>query len=77
MKKNFFAGARTTVQTFAVAASGLMLAASSHATATAIDVTDVVASIAAQAAPISLVGGAVLVIYGGVKAFKWVRAAMS
>lgn len=47
------------------------------ANAAAVDVTDVVADISAQAAPIGLVGVAVLVIYGAVKAFKWVRAALS
>lgn len=47
------------------------------AMAAAIDVTDVVTDIAAQAAPIGLIGGAVLVIYVAVKAFKWVRAALS
>lgn len=44
--------------------------------AAAIDVDDVVTDIAAQAAPIGLVGGAVLLIFGAIKAFKWVRRAM-
>ena len=47
------------------------------ANAAAIDVTDVVADIAAQSAPIALIGGAVLVLLVGIKAFKWVRRAMS
>lgn len=53
------------------------LAASAASQAAAIDVSAVVTDIAAQAAPIGLVGGAVLIIVAAVKAFKWVRAAMS
>lgn len=45
--------------------------------AAAIDVTAVVTDIAAQAAPIGLIGGAVLLIFVAVKAFKWVRRALS
>jgi hypothetical protein len=45
--------------------------------AAAVDVSDLVADIALQAAPIGLVGGAVLLIYIAVKAFKWVRSALS
>jgi hypothetical protein len=58
-----------------VAAAGLMAAGTSFAEA--IDVTAVKADIIAQAAPIALIGGAVLAIAVGVKAFKWVRAALS
>lgn len=47
------------------------------ANASAIDVTAVVTDIAAQSVPIGLIGGAVLVIFVAVKAFKWVRAALS
>lgn len=53
------------------------LAASAASQAAAIDVSAAVTDIAAQAAPIGLVGGAVLLIVAAVKAFKWVRAAMS
>ncbi|WP_038206676.1 major capsid protein [Xenophilus azovorans] len=53
------------------------LGALASANAAAIDVTDLVTDIAAQAAPVGLVGVAVLMIYGAVKAFKWVRAALS
>lgn len=60
----------------AVAAAGVAIAAGA-ANAEAIDVGAVVADIAAQAAPIALIGGAVLVVYVGVKAFKWVRGALS
>lgn len=45
--------------------------------AAAVDVSDLVADIALQAAPIGLVGGAVLLIYIAVRAFKWVRSALS
>lgn len=53
------------------------LAGSVAANAAAIDVEALTTDIAAQAAPIGLVGVAVLIIYGAVKAFKWVRAALS
>lgn len=43
----------------------------------AIDVTAVVTDIGAQAVPIGLIGGAVLLIFLAIKAFKWVRRAMS
>lgn len=55
----------------------LGLAATLPAHAAAIDVTDVVTDIAAQATPVGLVGSAVLIIYAAVKAFKWVRGALS
>jgi len=42
----------------------------------AVDVSGVVATIQAQASPIALIGGAVLVIIVGVMAFKWVRSAL-
>ena len=44
--------------------------------AAAVDVTGVVTDIGAQAAPIGLIGGAVLLIFVAIKAFKWVRAAL-
>lgn len=59
-----------------VAAAGLV-AATSAANAAVVDVAAVVTDIGAQAAPIGLIGGAVLLIYVGVKAFKWVRGALS
>lgn len=54
-----------------------MLAGVGAANAAAVDVTDVTADIALQAAPIAAVGVAVLIIHGAVKAFKWVRSALS
>lgn len=46
------------------------------ANAAAVDVADVVTDIAAQAAPIAAIGAAVLLVYVGIKAFKWVRRAL-
>jgi len=45
--------------------------------AAAIDVADVVTDIGAQIAPIALIGGAVLLVFVAIKAFKWVRRALS
>lgn len=53
------------------------LATLGSANAAAIDVEALVTDIGTQAAPVGLVGVAVLMIYGAVKAFKWVRAALS
>jgi len=58
--------------------AGVALASGSlAANAAAVDVTALVADIGAQVASIVLVGGAVLLVMIAVKAFKWVRAAMS
>jgi hypothetical protein len=46
------------------------------AQAAAVDVSSVVTDIGAQAAPIALIGAAVLILMVGIKAFKWVRRAM-
>lgn len=54
-----------------------LVATASAANAAAVDVAGVVTDITAQAAPIGLIGAAVLLIYVGVKAFKWVRGALS
>jgi hypothetical protein len=53
------------------------LAIATASQAAAIDVAAVVTDIGAQMASITLVGGAVLVLTVGVKAFKWVRSALS
>jgi hypothetical protein len=53
------------------------LAIATASQAAAIDVAAVVTDIGAQMASITLVGGAVLVLHVGVKAFKWVRSALS
>lgn len=53
------------------------LVGAAAANAAAVDVTAVTTDIAAQAAPIAAVGAAVLVLFVGIKAFKWVRKALS
>ena len=63
-------------QTRALIAFGLGIAATASQAA-AIDVAAVVTDIGAQAAPVSAIGGAVLVLMVAVKAFKWVRSALS
>ena len=52
-------------------------AAATSAQAAAVDVTGVVTDIGAQTASIVAIGGAVLLVYVAVKAFKWVRSALS
>lgn len=56
-----------------VAAGVLSAATASQA---AVDVTAVVAEISGAAAPIALIGSAVLVVMVGIKVYKWVRRAM-
>lgn len=65
---------KTIGRTLVATATGYILAA--PAMAAAVDVTDVVTDIAAQAAPIAAIGAAVLILMVGIKAFKWVRRAM-
>jgi len=57
-------------------APALAVSAISSASAAAVDVSGVVADIEAQAGPIGLIGAGVLVLYVGVKAFKWIRGAL-
>lgn len=57
----------------AVLASGGFMVAN----AAAIDVTSVTTDITAQLAPIGAIGGGVLLVMVAVKAFRWVRAALS
>lgn len=58
--------------------AGALVAGGAHAAAgTAVDVADVTGTIAAQLVPIGLVGVAVLGVVVAVKAFKWVRGALS
>ena len=54
-----------------------VLALAGGAQAAAVDVTAVVTDIGAQTASIVAIGGAVLLVYVAVKAFKWVRSALS
>lgn len=67
----------TQTRRFAQAAAGASLVLASQAHAAAIDVAAVVADIEAQAAPVALVGAAVLMLFVCIKAFKWVRRALS
>ena len=57
-----------------VIAIGVASASSANA---AVDVSAVVTEIQGAAAPIGLIGAAVLLIFVGVKAFQWVRRALS
>jgi hypothetical protein len=59
----------------ALGAGGLLLPF--LATAEAVDVAGVVTDIGAQAASVAAIGAAVLLLLVGIKAFKWVRRAMS
>lgn len=54
-----------------------LLASAGSSFAAAIDVSAVTTDIAAQAAPVAAIGGAVLLLIVGIKAFKWVRKALS
>lgn len=65
-------------QTFNRALVGVgALVLSGASQAAAIDVSDVVADIAAQAAPVAAIGAAVLLLVVGIKAFQWVRRALA
>lgn len=65
------------IRFFRFGALGSGLAVSAASQAAAVDVSAVVTDIGAQAAPVAAIGGAVLLIYVGVKAFQWVRRALS
>ena len=64
------------VKTHALALVPASFLVAGAANAAAVDVSAVVTDIAAQAAPIAAIGAAVLLIYVGIKAFKWVRRAL-
>lgn len=53
-----------------------LMGVSGGAFAAPVDVAAVVTDIAAQAAPVGLIGAAVLLLMVAVKAFKWVRSAL-
>lgn len=66
------------MKTFKRAGAGsLALLGAAAAQAAAIDVSDVVTDIGAQVTPIIAIGGAVLLVVVSVKAFRWVRSALS
>lgn len=62
---------------FAAIAAGTSVALANSAHAAAIDVTAITTEIAAQAAPVAAIGAAVLLLVVGIKAFQWVRRALS
>lgn len=64
---------RRVAQGAVVAALGV----ASQVHAAAVDVSAVVTDIGAQATPVAAIGGAVLVLIVGIKAFRWVRQAMA
>ncbi len=64
------------VKTHALALVPASFLVAGAANAAAVDVGAVVTDIAAQAAPIAAIGAAVLLVYVGIKAFKWVRRAL-
>ena len=64
------------VKTHALALLPASFLVAGAANAAAVDVTAVVTDIAAQAAPIAAIGSSVLLVYVGIKAFKWVRRAL-
>ena len=64
------------VKTHALALVPASFLVAGAANAAAVDVTGVVADISAQAAPIAAIGAAVLMVYVGIKAFKWVRQSL-
>lgn len=59
------------------AVAGVVATATAAANAAAVDVTAIVTDIGAQMASITAIAGAVLLIFVGLKAFKWVRRALS
>ena len=58
------------------AVAAVVLTAGAAANAAGIDVTGVVTAVGETAAPVGLIGGAVLLIIVAIKAFKWVAAAI-
>ncbi len=68
----------TSVVAIASAAAATITTSPAFAQSTgAVDVADVVAKIGAQLGPIGLIGVAVLGVVVAVKAFQWVRRALS
>ena len=53
------------------------LPAMAQTTSGAVDVADIVTKIGDQATPVAAIGAAVLLLFVGIKAFKWVRKALS
>ena len=57
----------------AATTAALAFIAATNAQAAAVDVSAVVTEIGAQAGPVSLIGTAILALFVGIKAFKWVQ----
>lgn len=57
----------------AATTAALAVIAATNAQAAAVDVAAVVTEIGAQATPVSLIGTAILALFVGIKAFKWVQ----
>ena len=57
----------------AATTAALAVIAATNAQAAAVDVSAVVTDIGAQAGPVSLIGTAILALFVGIKAFKWVQ----
>ena len=72
---NRFGAAKAKIAAMVAIASAAAMSLPAHAAA--IDVGAVVTEIGAQVAPIVLIGGAVLMVVVTVKAFRWVRSALS
>lgn len=67
----------STVVAIGTAGAAAVATSPAFAAGEAVDVADVVTKIGAQLAPIGLIGVPVLGVVVAVKAFKWVRGALS
>jgi hypothetical protein len=67
----------STVVAIGTAGAAAVATSPAFAAGEAVDVTDVVTKIGAQLVPIGLIGVAVLGVVVAVKAFQWVRRALS
>jgi hypothetical protein len=65
------------VNTLRAAGAAALLAAGGAANAAAVDVTAVTTDIGAQIASVVAIGAGVLLVMVAVKAFRWVRSALS
>ena len=68
---------KKTLIALAIAGMGALPLAANAAAMAAVTVTDVVTGIENQAAPVGLVAAAVLGLHVVVKAYKWIRRALS
>jgi hypothetical protein len=76
--QNAWGGVKRAAATTAIAVgTGLAVSTGAQAQTSGVDVSTVVSTISAQATPIASIGGAVLAIYVGIKAYHWVKRALS